>query len=136
VDKPYVEGGLHVTDVNTLDAPAALLADTVAVLDAAELEPGTLRLLLTASTSGPSSLRVVDMNTTTGALVPAADGGFVSAPALSPDGQFVAGYRYLLLNEHTYVQEGPLTIRNLSSGQQVVLGEPSPVWGFQWEGHR
>ncbi len=136
VDNPYVKGGLHLTDVNTLDVPAGLLADTVAVLDAGEHEPGTLRLLVTASDLGPSALRVVDMNTTTGALVPAADGGFISAPRLSPDGQFIAGYRYQILNENTYVWEGPLTIRNLVDGQQVVLSEPSPVWEFQWEGQR
>jgi Tol biopolymer transport system component len=136
LDNPYVEGGLHLTDANTLDAPAVLLADTVAVLDASELEPGTLRLLMAASASGPSALRVVDMNTTTGALVPAANGGFITSPSLSPDGQFVAGYRYLMMNENTSSQEGPLTIRDLTSGQQVILNEPSPVWDFQWEGRR
>jgi Tol biopolymer transport system component len=136
LDNPYVEGGLHLTDPNTPDAPAVLLANTVAVLDASELEPGTLRLLMTASSAGPSSLRVVDMNTTTGALVPAADGGFITAPILSPDGQFIAGYRYQLLNENSLVQEGPLTIRSLADGGQVVLSDPSPVWNFQWEGGR
>lgn len=132
VDNPYFEGGLHLTDANTLDAPAVLLADTVAVLEAAELERGTLRLLLTANVKGPAALRVVDMNVTSGELTPVADGGYVSAPILSPDGQYVAGYRYLEFNENLVPYVGPLTIRNLVDGRQVVLSEPSPVWGFQW----
>jgi Tol biopolymer transport system component len=135
-DNAFAEGGLHLTDPNAPDAPAVLLANSVPVLEAVESEPGTLRLLLTASTSGPSALRVVDMNTTTGALVPVADGGFIIAPVLSPDGQYVAGYRYLVLNDDTLVEEGPLTIRNLLDGQQVVLSQPSPVWDFRWQGQR
>jgi hypothetical protein len=136
VRNPYFQGGLHVTDANTINAPAELLADTVAVRDALELEPGMLRLLMTGNVTGPAALRVVDMNLGTGALVPAADGGYSTAPMLSPDGQYVAGYRYLVLNPDSLVQEGPLTIRSLADGQQVMLSEPSPVWGFQWGASR
>jgi hypothetical protein len=136
MNAPPFKGGVHFTDANALNAPAVLLAETVAVLEAAELEPGMLRLLMTTNRIGPAALRVVDMNITTGALIPVASGGFISAPSLSPDGQYIAGYRYLALNESARRLEGPLTIRNLVDGQQVVLSAPSPVWGFQWQGQR
>ncbi len=128
----YFAGGLHITDANAINAPAELLADTVAVRDARELEEGMLRLLMNGNVTGPATLRVVDMNVGTGALVPAADAGYLTAPQLSPDGQYIAGYRYLALNQESLVQEGPLTIRSLADGRQVVLSAPSPVWGFQW----
>jgi WD40 repeat protein len=130
VPDPIFEGGLHLTDTTTLDVPAVLLPDTVSVLEAGEIEQGSLRLLLVSTPTGPSALRVVDMNINDGQLTPVANEGYMVAPRLSPDGQFIAGYRYLSLNETIW--QGPLTIRSLATGQQVAFSQPSPVWGFQW----
>jgi len=125
----YFKGGLHLTDVNAIDAPAILLDDSVPVLDAEETGSGRLRLLLVASTSGPSALRVVDMNISDGELTPVAEAGFMVAPSLSPDGQYAVGYRY---QTGAGIRQGPLTVRSLNDGQQVVLRQPSPVWDVQW----
>jgi hypothetical protein len=130
VPDPLFEGGLHLTDTSTLDVPAVLLPDSIAVLEAGEIQQGSLRLLLVSTPTGPSVLRVVDMNINDGQLTPIANAGFMVSPRLSPDGQYIAGYRYLILNQTTL--QGPLTIRNLADGQQVAFSQPSPVWSFQW----
>ncbi|MCC6614615.1 MAG: PD40 domain-containing protein [Anaerolineae bacterium] len=54
----------------------------------------------------------------------------VVAPRLSYDGGFLAGY--LNLTEINGVRQGPLTIFNAGTGQQVLLGHPLTVWAFQW----
>jgi Tol biopolymer transport system component len=81
------------------------------------------RLLIAANTNGPAALYVFDMRLDNGALTPAGEGGFITDPVLSPDGTWIAGQTHA---------GGPLTLRELKSGSQVVLADPPSINGFQW----
>lgn len=93
------------------------------VLSMREIEPGKVRVIIGSYQSLPRSLTVLDLDVATGAMTPFSNGGFVTDPVLSPDGNWVAGLTH---------QNGQLTFRNLQTGQQVVLAEPPTLNTFQW----
>ncbi|MEZ4671152.1 MAG: hypothetical protein R3E39_24875 [Anaerolineae bacterium] len=81
------------------------------------------RLALGSALDGPRALSVVDMLTTTGAITASGSGGFMVNPLFSPDGRFVAGQTY---------EGGPLTIRDMNTGQQYLLSIPPQMSNFSW----
>ncbi len=81
------------------------------------------RLVLGSSQIGPRALNVADMLTTTGAISAVGSGGFMVAPLLSPDGRYLAGQTH---------EGGALTVRDMQTGQQVVLAAPPQISSFSW----
>jgi len=101
----------------------ASLPYPVRVESAREIPGGKVRLALGSSAVGPQVLNIIDLDTSTGALTPAANGGFMVSPQLSPDGTFLAGYTR---------PDGPLIFRNLTNGESVAVNEPPNTRAFIW----
>ena len=123
------QAGISVASLQALDQPAALLPPLVAV-DAVGLAGGDrLRLSLPAQTRGPAPLRVIEIDSLTGAVDRGQVfvGGYLLSPLFSPGATHVAGYRW-----RDSAGRGPLTLRELATGRQVTLAEPPLVWGFAW----
>lgn len=93
------------------------------ILSLREIKPGTVRMVIGSWQAGPRAMVVLDLDVNNGALTPAANGGFMVETLLSPDGTWAAGLT------HT---DGMLTLRDLASGRQVLLAQPSVVDSFQW----
>jgi hypothetical protein len=93
------------------------------ILSARDIGDKVVRLVLGNALPGPHMLNVVDLQTDSGALTSVGNGGFMTAPLLSPDGNFIAGQTHA---------DGPLTFRDLTTGKQVVIGEPSTIGHFLW----
>ncbi len=126
----------------TQGAQAALIQQVV-VIDPATLQPQALasipyparildmraltgiraRLVIGSFQIGPRAVNVVDVLTTRGDLSGAGTGGFMVNPVLSPDGRFLAGQTH---------DSGPLTIRDLNTGRQVVMNAPPEISLFEW----
>ncbi len=104
------------TQLATIPYPAHILA-------LRDIGGGKVRLLLGSYLPGPHALNVLDLATDTGALTPVGGGGFISAPQLSADGHLIIGETYA---------NGPLTFRDLGTGKQVVISQPSDVSQFKW----
>ena len=106
----------NATKLATIPRPARIIAmrDVLAV---------RARLALGSTLPGPRALNVVDMLATTGAISGVGSGGFMVNPTFSPDGRFLAGQTH---------DSGPLTIRDLDSGQQVVLNAPPQMSDYSW----
>lgn len=100
----------------TIPRPARIIAmrDVLAV---------RARLALGSTLPGPRALSVVDLLATTGAITSAGRGGFMVNPTFSPDGRFLAGQTH---------EGGALTVRDMESGQQVVLNAPPQMSDFSW----
>jgi Tol biopolymer transport system component len=104
------------TELPSLPYPARIEA-------AWEIAAGQVRLLLGTYQRGPNALRAVDLNVSTGEQRLVAEAGFIADPVLSPDGGWVAGQTH---------RDGPLTFRELASGQQVLLTSLPAAKAFQW----
>lgn len=121
--------GLSVASVQALEQPAALLPPLVDVDAVGLVSAERLRLSLPARALGPSPLRVIELDSTSGAV----DrdrvfvGGYLLGPVFSPGASHVAGYRW-----RDAAGRGPLTVRDLAAGGQVTLAEPPLVWNFTW----
>ncbi|MBC7811815.1 MAG: hypothetical protein H7175_11745, partial [Burkholderiales bacterium] len=127
-----LSGGLHITTAEMPAQPAPLLAANVGIANAVEAAPGRLRMLLPTREIGPSPLRVMETSASN-SINSVTEGGFVVAPLLSPDGNFIAGYTYTEVDATASgIRRGPLTLRDLTSGQQVILRAPQQIWDFQW----
>jgi hypothetical protein len=123
------QAGISVASVQALDTPAVLLPPLVDV-DAVGLAGGDrLRLSLPARALGPSPLRVIEIDSATGAVDRGQVfvGGYLLAPVFSPDSGYVAGLRW-----RDSDGRGPLALRELATGRQVTLAEPPLVWNFTW----
>ncbi len=81
------------------------------------------RLVLGSSLIGPRALNVADMLTTTGAISAVGSGGFMVNPLISPDGRYIAGLTH---------EKGALTIKDMQTGNQVVLAAPPQISMFSW----
>jgi Tol biopolymer transport system component len=101
----------------------ASLPFPVRVLTVRQIAAGTVRVALGSIAGGPQVVNVIDMDTNSGALTPAGNGGFISNPQLSPDGAFLAGQTH---------PGGPLIIRDLAANTSVVINEPPNISGFTW----
>ncbi|MBZ0298911.1 MAG: hypothetical protein K8J31_04175 [Anaerolineae bacterium] len=121
-------GGLSIAGTASLTQPAQFLPDILSVQSAREVGANQLRLVLPEHLIGPQMLRVVAFDVTTGQLAPVHTGGFMVDAALSPDGTFAAGY----VDQAGDEGRGPLTFRDLQTGQQVVLDRPAEGWHFVW----
>jgi WD40 repeat protein len=93
------------------------------ILDMRALTGVRARLVIGSYQTGPRAVNVVDVLTTRGDLSGVGAGGFMVNPALSPDGRFLAGQTH---------DGGPLTIRDLETGQQVVIDAPPRIALFRW----
>ncbi|MBL8164815.1 MAG: PD40 domain-containing protein [Anaerolineae bacterium] len=93
------------------------------ILTVREVANGLVRLALGSTEAGPRALSIVDVDITAGTLTPPLLGGFMVNPMLSIDGGWLAGQTHA---------DGPLTLRELSSRQQVVLAEPPRVTVVRW----
>jgi Tol biopolymer transport system component len=95
------------------------------ILSVSPLPDGRARLVIGSYAQGPQALRVVDMDTSSGGLAATgAGGGFMLNPVLSPDGTVLSGITH---------PNGSLTLRDVSTGRQVLLLDPPGVVGkFQW----
>jgi hypothetical protein len=95
----------------------------VRVLVVRQIGAGTVRVALGSVAGGPQAVNVIDMDTTSGALTAAGNGGFMSDPKLSPDGTFLAGQTH---------PGGPLIIRDLKANTSVLINQPPNITGFKW----
>lgn len=115
---------LEVRALAMLATPQALLPATVRVVDTAEMPGGLIRAVIdTLDAFGPASLRVVDINPTTGSIALVATGGTMRDGNLSPDGTVLAGV----------TQGGRLTLLRLG-GTQVALRLPGMISLLKWSG--
>jgi hypothetical protein len=109
------------------------LPDFVSVQSVREVSPNQLRLTLPERRFGPQQLRTAAFDVTTGQLAAAPTGGFMVDATLSPDGKFAAGYVYVAREPiESDPGSGPLTFRNLETGEQTVLTQPAAAWHFVW----
>lgn len=122
-DPPAAQPVVVINPVDNSQTPLASIPYPVRIALAREIASGQVRLVLRNALPGPHALNVVDLRTDTGALSAVGSGGFMVQPALSPDGAWLGGQTY---------DGGPLTFRNLQTGQQVVLSEPQNMTAFQW----
>jgi Tol biopolymer transport system component len=120
-------GGLALAGTDSLDQPAQLLPDFLPVQTVREISPGRLLLALPERLTGPVMLRVAALEVINAQLTPVQTGGFMVDPALAPDGAYAAGYVYRDSSGF-----GPLTLRNLRTGEQVILAAPAVVSNFVW----
>jgi hypothetical protein len=130
VGRPGLQGGApaetRIAAVTLSDNTQRILASLpfpVKVLTVRQVGAGTLRVALGSVASGPQLVNVIDMDTTSGALTPAANGGFIVDPQLSPDGTFLAGQSH---------PGGPLILRDLAAGASYAVNEPPGITGFTW----
>lgn len=123
-------GGAAVVSVTALDAPIDLLPDLVRVGAARELPGGLVRIALTdRAFDGPPRLRAADMDPANGQLALIGGGAvaFMEAAQFSPDGRFAAGLAHQRADGR-----GPLLLREVATGSQVLLREPSLTQDFKW----
>lgn len=127
-----VESGLYVWDADAPETPAERLAlpEGTAVRSLIEYAPGELRVLLADALNPNAPLAAVDISLAAGSSRPVLEIAPLTAPRLAPDGRFIAGYDGLV--EMDGVQQGPLVLVDLQSGQRAVLSQPEAVWGFRW----
>jgi hypothetical protein len=126
------ESGLYLWDADAPQAPAERLPlpEGTAVRSLIEYAPGELRALLADALNPNAPLEAVDISLATGASRPVLEIAPLTAPRLAPDGRFIAAYDGLV--EMDGVQQGPLALVDLQSGQRAVLSQPETVWGFRW----
>lgn len=123
------QAGFSVVSVQALEQPAALLPSLVDVDAVGLASAERLRVSLPARGLGPSPLRVIELDSASGAV----DrdhvfvGGYLLGPVFSPGASHVAGYRW-----QDSAGRGPLTVRELAAGRQFTLVEPPLVWNFTW----
>jgi hypothetical protein len=122
-DPPPTQPVVVVNPADNTQTPLASIPYPARITEEQEIAAGQVRLVVQNALPGPHRLNVVDMRTDTGALSGVGLGGFMVHPALSPDGTWLAGQIH---------DGGPLTFRNLQTGQQVILNEPQNVEDFQW----
>lgn len=126
-------GGLSIAGTGSANQPAQFLPDFVPVQAARETAPNQLRLVLPERLTGPQLLRIAAFDVSTGTLTAGQSGGFMVEPLLSPDGQFAAGYIYRATpSEGTDDGRGPLTVRNLETGEQFAVSTPPAIWNLSW----
>ncbi|MEO8613428.1 MAG: WD40 repeat domain-containing protein, partial [Chloroflexota bacterium] len=130
IGAPGLQGGspvdTKIAAVTLSDNTQRILASMpfpVRVLTVRQIAAGTVRVALGSVAEGPQVVNVVDMDTTSGALTSAGNGGFMTNPQLSPDGAFLAGQTH---------PGGPLIIRDLKANTSVVINEPPNINGFTW----
>ncbi len=88
-----------------------------------EIAPGIVRFITSPARPGPRPLSVFDLDLSTGTLTPGGGAGFVINPVLSPEGRFLAGQAR---------PNGPLTVRDLTTGRQVIILDPPDTADFTW----
>lgn len=95
----------------------------LALLDLRDYSAARVGLVLSSTQPGPQQLTLADLRVTTGEFTRIGDGGFMVEPVLSPDGAYLAGYT---------APGGALTLREISSGRQVVMREPPGISLIEW----
>jgi hypothetical protein len=107
------------TTVQTLaNLPAPLRIEAASAVGAVRA-----RFVIGRGGRGPAPVSVVDLNLNTGALGSAIPAGFLLNPVFSPDGNWLAGQTR---------PQGPISIRSLETGTQVVINGPARIGDFQW----
>jgi Tol biopolymer transport system component len=105
--------------------PLANLPAPFQVIAARAASSGLARLVIGREGRGPSPVSVIDLNLNTGALGTPLPAGFLVGPVFSPDGSWLAGQTR---------PDGPISIRDLNSGAQVVINGPGRIEAFAWGG--
>lgn len=95
----------------------------LALLDLRDYSAARVGLVLSTTQPGPQQLTLAELRITTGEFTRIGDGGFIVDPVLSPDGAYLAGYT---------ARGGPLTLREIRSGRQVVIREPPGISLIEW----
>lgn len=88
-----------------------------------EIAPGVVRFITSPSRPGPRPLSIFDLDLSSGVLTPGGTAGFIISPVISPEGRFLAGQAR---------PNGPLTVRDLISGRQVIIPDPPDTADFVW----
>lgn len=122
-DPPPAQPVVVINPADGTPTPLASIPYPARIVTAHEIASGQVRLVLRNALPGPRALNVVDLRTDTGALSAVGSGGFMVNPALSPDGSTLAGQTH---------DGGPLTVRDLQTGQQTVLAVPPAVRDYRW----
>lgn len=122
-DPPPAQPVVVINPADNTSTPLATIPYPARIAALREIAPGQVRLVIDNALPGPRALTIVDLQTDTGALSAVGSGGFMVNPVLSPDGRWLAGQTHA---------GGPLTFRNLATGQQWRLVEPPLVNAFQW----
>jgi WD40 repeat protein len=122
-DPPPTQLVVAINPADLIHTQLASIPYPARVMTGRSIGNGTVRLILGNASPGPHAVNVVDLRTDNGAFSSVANGGFIAAPQLSPDGTFIAGQTHA---------DGPLTFRDLQSGRQVVISEPATISQFEW----
>ncbi|MBI5667258.1 MAG: PD40 domain-containing protein [Chloroflexi bacterium] len=122
-DPPPAQLVVVINPADGAPTPLASIPYPAQIVTARDIAPGQVRLVLRNMLPGPRALNVVDLRTDTGALSAVGSGGFMVNPTLSPDGDTLAGQTH---------DGGPLTVRDLSTGQQTVLAAPLALDDYRW----
>jgi Tol biopolymer transport system component len=116
---------IYLIATDALDRPvqiAALPAPRI-IRAIQEITSGRLRLAVADNVPGPSPLDVLDIAIATGEETVITRAGFIAQPALSRDGQILAG----IVNPGSL-----LTVYDLFNRQQLALDSPLGVADFRW----
>lgn len=122
-DPPPTQELVSINPADLTRTPLASIAYPERIVSWRDLGSGKVRLVVGNYRPGPQILSVLDLNVENGALLPVAASGFIAQPAISADGNFIAGQRQ---------DGGLLTFRDLLTGKQVLVTEPSQITAFQW----
>ncbi len=126
-DLPPQQPVILINPADGAQTPLATIPYPARIAALREIEPGQVRLVIDNALPGPRALTVVDLRTDTGALSAVGSGGFMVNPVLAPDGRWLAGQTHA---------GGPLTFRNLPTGQQWQAAEPPAANAFRWTSRR
>ncbi|MBE2268869.1 MAG: hypothetical protein IAE80_11605 [Anaerolinea sp.] len=122
-----VPEGFYVFDplaVGTVPAQWIPFSETVSVRSALEVLPNVIR----AITAEGDQLSVMDFDLANARQTPILALPPLSAPRLSPNGRFVAGY------ENVVERMGSLVFIDLQNGRRYQLTTPETSMGFSWRG--
>lgn len=118
------QAGVQITSVDTLTSEV-VLPETVSVRDVVTVPRAggeDWRVIVgSGAPYGPQAVSVADFRDIAG-LIPVWEGSFLQNPQLAPDGSLVAG---------TF--GGQLSLLNVATGEQVVVGQWQPVSQVRWQ---
>jgi hypothetical protein len=124
--------GIGIYDLTTLPTPSEFVSFPSGALSEEIVQPtndASLRLVLMMPTIQPATVGEFVLGSS--GINPIAEIGYIVAPQLSPDGSFVAGYRYLRTDANG-ITRGQLLFVNVDTNTATSLSFPSEAWGFQW----
>jgi hypothetical protein len=124
-------GGINIYELSTLPTPSEFVSFPGGAVagNIIEASRNSLRMVLIAPALQPAQIAEFELGGS--GITPIAQVGYLVAPRLSPDGSFVAGYRYLRTDSFGYTR-GPLLFVDVETGERVTLSSPPEAWAFRW----